>query len=101
MIADISVKMDLDLPAKIQCLVAQITNEYFEDARFGLPDDSTLNCNSIKRDILRNTANLTLLPPIRHILHPAAKPTSQRSKPHVGSGLDRNKDRQSLQFDQH
>lgn len=68
--------MDPDLPAKIQCLVAQVSQKYIDEARFELPDEQWLNCEAITCDILRNTANLTLIPAIHEILRPVKAATT-------------------------
>ena len=52
-LADLTRTQDPDLPAKIQCFIATALNNYCEEGRFGIPNDSILDCVSIQRNILQ------------------------------------------------
>ena len=100
-IATITRTSDPDLPAKIQCIIAQINNDFVNDARFDMPDDSRLNCTSLQRDILWNAHKLQLLPSIESIPHtPLKKPQLQQLDQRQGGG-EKGGRKKDLKFDEH
>ena len=99
-IADRTRTHDSDLPAKIQCFVAQTFNDYLEEGRFGIPDDAILNCDSIQRNIIRGIQPLTLIPAINDILHPATS-SNKNTNSGAGKAKDGGGGKDSLEFQTH
>ena len=76
-LADLQRRMDPDLAAKMQFFIAQVCNDWFESARFALPDEGSLGWTQVKRSILQNNHSLSLPPLITTILHPIAPPNGK------------------------
>ena len=87
-LSEITNSIGKDLPPLIQSFVSQVTSDYCEDTRFGMPDSAILNCQMVKRDIMWGLAKLPLPPSVNNIIHPTATkempPISDRPVPGGG-----------------
>ena len=69
-ISIVSSTKDALIAPKIQSLISELLQEYFEEARFHVPEPELLDMSSYKKTILRSPQTLTLLPAIDRILNP-------------------------------
>ena len=93
---------DALIAPKIQSLISELLQEYFEEARFHVPEPELLDMSSYKKTILRSPQTLTLLPAIDRILNPI-KAIKQVDRPHGGGGGTRGDDKKGgqIKFDEH
>ena len=92
-LADMTVKLEAELPAKIQFHTAERANSYYSHAHFDVPDPSTLNSKPIMQNILHQAYSLQPPPCIVNIPHPPKKKkTTAKGRKNEGGGNPRNGD---------
>jgi hypothetical protein len=64
---------DRDLPCRIECMIADLNNQYLTAAKFGVPAETILVADDIRQGITRNTVKPDIPKSILEILHPEKK----------------------------
>ncbi len=65
---------DRDLPARLESLFAECFNDYFGEARYGVPDLEILDRANLRSAVLRGHIKPDLPKSIENVLHPPTKP---------------------------
>ena len=103
-ISIVSSTKDALIAPKIQSLISELLQEYFEEARFHVPEADLLDMSAYKKTILRSPQTLTLYPAVDKILNPI-KATKQVDwgGGGGGGGGTRGKDKKGdqIKFDEH
>ncbi|KAL9179582.1 hypothetical protein ACHAXT_008872 [Thalassiosira profunda] len=82
-----SIAIDKDLAARIEHIIDDSFNQYYEEAMHGVPDESILESDTIRRGILRGTVKPDLPKIVFDVLHPQPKrDRTDRDRGSAGGG---------------
>ena len=73
---------DKDLPCRVECIQADLTNKYAKAAKYGVPSDNLIQGENIRAGILQGT----IKPNIPQAVHEALHPTRKRDRDNGGRG---------------